>query len=72
MRCTAFLLTNLCRKHPAPDFALVQDALPVLARLLRSSDCEVLQDVCMALMGLSEDRTTKQFSAKHTAAMPLW
>ncbi len=40
---------------PQPDFALVQAALPVLARLLYVLDDEVLTDACWALSYMSDD-----------------
>ncbi len=46
---------------PPPDFALVQSALPVLARLLSEvEDVEVLTDACLALTHLSDDTSEQQ------------
>jgi importin subunit alpha-1 len=55
LRNATWSLSNLCRGKPQPDFALVQDALPVLARLLYVLDDEVLTDACWALSYMSDD-----------------
>jgi hypothetical protein len=55
LRNATWSLSNLCRGKPQPDFALVQDALPVLARLLYILDDEVLTDACWALSYMSDD-----------------
>lgn len=49
MRNATWTLSNLCRGTPAPPFESVQHALPVLARLITSTDAELLIDACWAL-----------------------
>jgi importin subunit alpha-1 len=55
LRNATWSLSNFCRCKPPPDFALVQDALPVLARLLYVLDDEVLTDACWALSYMSDE-----------------
>lgn len=54
MRNTTWTISNLCRGKPIPDFKLVQDALPLLSRLLWSNDTETVTDACWALSYLSD------------------
>jgi hypothetical protein len=54
LRNATWAISNLCRGKPAPSYELVSLALPVLARLLYSTDDEVLTDACWALSYLSE------------------
>jgi len=54
MRNATWLLSNLCRGKPAPDFPLVAPALETMARLIFSVDEEVLTDACWALSYLSD------------------
>ena len=46
IRNSTWTISNLCRGKPAPDFALVQNALPLLGRLIFSSDMETITDAC--------------------------
>jgi importin subunit alpha-6/7 len=47
-------LSNLCRGKPLPEYELVKDALPVLAKvLLTQDDPEVITDATWALSYLS-------------------
>lgn len=55
LRNATWSLSNLCRGKPQPDFMLVSEALPVLARLLYVMDDEVLTDACWALSYMSDD-----------------
>ena len=46
MRNITWTICNLCRGKPSPDFALVQNALPLLGRLIQYSDMETITDAC--------------------------
>lgn len=54
IRNTTWTISNLCRGKPIPDFALVRDALPLLSKLLWSTDAETVTDACWALSYLSD------------------
>ncbi|XP_037683803.1 importin subunit alpha-7 isoform X2 [Choloepus didactylus] len=59
-RNAVWALSNLCRgKNPPPDFAKVSPCLPVLSRLLFSSDSDLLADACWALSYLSDGPNEK-------------
>ena len=56
LRNATWTLSNFCRGKPQPEFELVKDALPVLARIINNiDDTEVLTDACWALSYLSDD-----------------
>jgi hypothetical protein len=54
MRNATWALSNLCRGKPAPKFSHVAPALSVLAKLIHSSDQEVVVDALWALSYLSD------------------
>ena len=55
IRKVTWCLSNLCRKKPAPNFQLVRQALPLLARLVNSQDPDtIITDACWALSYLSD------------------
>jgi hypothetical protein len=54
IRNATWTLSNLCRGKPAPAFETVRPALPLLARLLFSTDMETVTDACWALSYLSD------------------
>ncbi|GCB77500.1 hypothetical protein scyTo_0017608, partial [Scyliorhinus torazame] len=59
-RNAVWALSNLCRgKNPPPDFEKVSPSLPVLSRLLFSSDSDLLADACWALSYLSDGPNEK-------------
>ncbi|XP_018615435.1 importin subunit alpha-7 [Scleropages formosus] len=59
-RNAVWALSNLCRgKSPPPDFEKVSPCLPVLSRLLFSSDPDLLADACWALSYLSDGPNEK-------------
>lgn len=54
IRNATWTLSNLCRGKPAPFFANVAPALPLLARLIYSTDTETVTDACWALSYMSD------------------
>ena len=54
IRNATWTLSNLCRGKPAPHFSVVAPALPLLARLIYSTDMETVTDACWALSYMSD------------------
>eukprot|EP01111_Echinosteliopsis_oligospora_P015695 TRINITY_DN6282_c0_g1_i2.p1 TRINITY_DN6282_c0_g1~~TRINITY_DN6282_c0_g1_i2.p1 ORF type:complete len:354 (-),score=85.74 TRINITY_DN6282_c0_g1_i2:550-1611(-) len=59
LRNATWTLSNFCRGRPQPSLAYIQPALPHLAKLLLSSDEEVLTDACWAISYLSDGPNDK-------------
>ena len=54
MRNAVWTLSNLCRGKPAPDFAYIEQSLPVAVNLLVHSDDEVAVDAAWAISYVSD------------------
>jgi HEAT repeat protein len=54
LRNATWTLSNYCRGKPQPEFEMVRPALPVLAKLVESTDEDVLTDALWALSYLSD------------------
>lgn len=54
LRNATWTLSNYCRGKPQPEFEMVRPALPVLAKLVDSTDEDVLTDALWALSYLSD------------------
>ena len=59
-RNATWTLSQFCYgKHPQPDWDLISPAIPTLAKLIHSSDDEVLLDTCWAISYLSDGSDDK-------------
>jgi HEAT repeat protein len=54
LRNATWSLSNLCRGHPAPNFAVVSRALPTLRCMVNFYDHDVVADACWALTYLTD------------------
>ncbi|XP_020591450.1 importin subunit alpha-like [Phalaenopsis equestris] len=54
IRNATWTLSNLVRGNPRPAFEQIRDSLPVLQRLVHSTDEEVLSDACWALSYMTD------------------
>ncbi|KAF9358162.1 Importin alpha subunit (Karyopherin alpha subunit) (Serine-rich RNA polymerase I suppressor protein) [Mortierella sp. AD094] len=60
LRNATWTLSNFCRgKNPPPDWNLIAPALSVLAKLIHSTDDDVLIDACWAMSYLSDGTNEK-------------
>jgi len=55
LRNATWTLSNLCRGKPQVPFEAIKTTLPVLAKLLFSTDHDVLTDACWAFSYISDD-----------------
>ena len=60
VRFYVWVLHNLCRGNPKPDFSVVSRSLPILNELIYHSDEEVVADACWALRHLCKSRKHNQ------------
>jgi importin subunit alpha-1 len=70
IRNATWTLSNLCRGKPAPDFAMVRDALPTLAALINAQDRDVLTDALWALSYLSDGEADRLGATLAPGALP--
>ncbi|KFK30823.1 hypothetical protein AALP_AA6G030600 [Arabis alpina] len=63
LRNATWTLSNLCSGKPKPSFEKTKPALPVLERLVQSTDEEVLTDACRALSYLSHNISNDEIQA---------
>lgn len=60
IRNATWTLSNFCRgRSPQPDWDIIKQALPTLAKLIYSFDDEVLIDACWAVSYLSDGNNAK-------------
>ena len=71
IRNVVWAVSNLCRGKPAPNFDSVRPALPVLSKLLRSSDTDTVTDVCWALSYLSDGKSEHISAVMQADVVPL-
>jgi len=70
IRNGAWCFSNLCRGKPQPKLADVQDGLPVMARLLQTTDTELLTDVLWAFSYISDGPDQNIQAVLNTGAAP--
>uniref|UniRef100_A0A1J3CIF1 Importin subunit alpha n=1 Tax=Noccaea caerulescens TaxID=107243 RepID=A0A1J3CIF1_NOCCA len=70
LRNATWTLSNFCRGKPQPPFELTKPCLPVLERLLHSTDEEVLTDACWALSYLSDGENDKIQTVIESGVIP--
>lgn len=57
IRNATWTLSNLCRGKPAPNWAYISPAIPILRRLLECNDTETLSDAAWAVSYISNGPT---------------
>lgn len=71
VRNGTWTLSNMCRgKNPAPDFATISEAVPVLAQLLHHRDEEVMTDAAWALSYLTDGSNEKIQAVVEAGVVP--
>jgi len=70
IRIATWTMSNLCRGKPQPEFKLVKDSIPIAARLIYSSDKEVLVDALWTLSFLSDGKDKKQKAVAEASVCP--
>jgi len=63
-------MSNLCRGKPQPSWDTVKQCIPVLARILSSTDTEVLTDACWALSYLSDGPNDRIDAVLQSGCLP--
>ncbi|PKA48398.1 Importin subunit alpha-1a [Apostasia shenzhenica] len=59
LRIATWLLTNLCKGKPPPEFEQIKPAIPVLKFLIHTNDEEVIHIACWALAYLADGPNNK-------------
>jgi len=59
LRHATWAVSNFCRGKPQPAWEIISPLLPVLCKLIYSSDSDVLTDACWALSYLSDGPTER-------------
>ncbi|VVB07077.1 unnamed protein product [Arabis nemorensis] len=70
LRNAAWTLSNFCCGKPKPSFEQTKPALPVLERLVQSTDEEVLTKTCSALSYLSDGSNDRREAVINAGIIP--
>ncbi|CAH8305316.1 unnamed protein product [Eruca vesicaria subsp. sativa] len=70
LKNATWTLSNFCRGNPPPALEQTKPALPILERLLHSTDDEVLTDACWALSYLSAGNDEKIQTVINAGVIP--
>jgi importin subunit alpha-1 len=70
IRNAAWCFSNLCRGKPQPKLEEIAEGLPIMARLLQTSDTELLTDVLWAFSYVSDGNDANIQAVLQTGAAP--